>query len=281
MQRRLGTSTVPLTRIISTLLLIAIGGSISTGATQDTARATFHAPKTAKQTLGVALTLTELSRQPGRRGTRVIYRVTTAGFPDNKTYRLETSSLSDPVPTVWLRNIRAESGTLAAGEGADKASVDLSKLNLTIEEYNEGEFFMVEVTSDDGAVYAADRVYPFPIVASDGDCLVWAELLNKNRKSFGIMGNGFVPGSPLETISWEDNRSDHKNSLEQAGPDGRFTIQVTHRRSGGRAAFSATGKHCSVLRNTSLAAMRRARSEAIIATENSPSPSSPLRPACR
>jgi hypothetical protein len=52
---------------------------------------------------------------------------------------------------------------------------------------------MIEVISEDGTVYASDRVYPFPIESSDRDCHVWAELISKNRKSFGIMGLGSCP----------------------------------------------------------------------------------------
>ena len=56
---------------------------------------------------------------------------------------------------------------------------------------------MIEVISEDGTVYASDRVYPFPIESSDRDCHVWAELISKNRKSFGIMGLGFMSNTEV------------------------------------------------------------------------------------
>jgi len=209
---------------------------------------TLHATRSPKHTPGVELTLDEVKREPGRHGTRITYRLNTSGFPRDKTYRLEVSSLSLSKPVTWVSGIRSdESGSLTNGKSPKDELIELTKLSLAVEDYNDGEFYMVAAVSDDGAVYAADRVYPFPIAADDGGCRVWAELLGKNRKTFGIMGSGFSTNSPVKTASWEDDERDRREGVERVGPDGVFAALVTHRKSGGVGTFSATGDSCSVV----------------------------------
>ena len=124
--------------------------------------------------------------------------------------------------------------------------MDLSKFTVMIDNYNKGEFFMIEVVSEDGSVYARDRVHPFPIEARDGDCRVFAELVTKDRKNLGITGIGFGSSTDIRTTSSEDDGSDTKNSTERVSSDGSFLLVVTHRRHGGVGTFVATGATCEV-----------------------------------
>jgi len=147
---------------------------------------TLHWPRSQKQTPGVELTLEEVKRSTGRRGTQIAYRIVSNGFPRDKTYKLQTSSLSSPKPTTWVTSIEvSETGALTAGR-LNNQPMELSKFTLTIDDYNKGEFFMIEVVSEDGTVYARDRVHPFSIEARDGECRVLAELVTKDKKSFVI-----------------------------------------------------------------------------------------------
>jgi hypothetical protein len=66
---------------------------------------TLHWPRSQKQTPGVELMLEEVQRSPGRRGTQIAYRIVSNGFPRDKTYKLQTSSLSSPKSATWVSSI--------------------------------------------------------------------------------------------------------------------------------------------------------------------------------
>ena len=133
------------------------------------------------------------------------------------------------------------SGSLNGG-----TSVPMSELRLSIEDYNQGEFYMAEVISDDGGVYAVDRVYPFPIEAKDAGCHLWAELLKKDRKQFLIIGTGFGAGTDVRTVSSEGDGHDQMGKTERVAAGDLFVVQVLHRKSGGVGTFVATGEQCKI-----------------------------------
>jgi hypothetical protein len=207
---------------------------------------TLHWPRSQKQTPGVELILEEVKRAPGRRGTQIAYRIVSDGFPGGKTYKLQTSSLSSPKPATLATGIQvSETGSLTVGR-IQNQPMDLSKFTMTIGDYNKGEFLMIEVVSEDGTVYASDRVHPFPIEARDGECRVLAELLTKDQKNFGIIGIGFDPGTEIRTISSEDDARDTKSGTQRVSSEGFFRSAVTHRRAGGVGTFVAAGAACEV-----------------------------------
>lgn len=207
---------------------------------------TLHYPRSPKQTPGVELTLEEAEREPGRRGTRIGYRIVSKGFPSGKAYRLQTSSLKSPKPTTSMTAIEISgTGSLTTGRIGNQA-IDLSQFTLAIEDYNKGEFLMIEVLSEDGAVYASDRVHPFPIESRNGDCRLWAELLNKDRKMFGIAGAGFGPNADVRISSSEEKETDTKKGVQRVGPDGMFMVAVSHRAGGGFGTFAAAADTCEV-----------------------------------
>ena len=209
--------------------------------------ATLHFVKSPKQTTGVSLTLDEVSREKGRHGTMVKYRLTTSGFPTGKAYQLRVSSFSASKPIVYVTAIHADdSGALVGGSLQGGASLEVTKLILTIEDYNKGEFFMAEVVSDDDSVYAADRVHPFPIEAKDAGCHLWAELIKKDRKQFLIVGTGFGAGTDVRTASSEGDGKDLKEGTERIGSNDLLLAQVLHRKLGGTGTFVVTGQRCKV-----------------------------------
>src|SRR6476661_5711443 len=119
---------------------------------------TLHWPRSQKQTSGVELTLEEVQRSPSRRGTQIAYRIVSKGFPRDKTYKLQISSSSSPTPATWVTSIEvSDIGSLTVGR-VQNQPVEPSKLTIRIEDYNQGEFFMIEVVSEDGTVYARERV---------------------------------------------------------------------------------------------------------------------------
>jgi len=102
------------------------------------------------------------------------------GFLRGKTYTLRISSSSSPTPVTWVTSIEvSDTGSLTVGR-VQNQPVEPSKLSVTIEQYNKGEFFMIEVVSEDGTVYSRERVHPFPIEARNGECRVFAELVTKS-----------------------------------------------------------------------------------------------------
>jgi hypothetical protein len=68
---------------------------------------------------------------------------------------------------------------------------------------------MVEVVSEDGALYTRDRVFPFPIEARNGECRLLAELVTKDR-NFAITGIGFAQAPILGGTSSEDDGKGHE-----------------------------------------------------------------------
>jgi hypothetical protein len=101
---------------------------------------TLHSPRNPKQTLGTIVTLEEVKREQGRRGTRVTYRIATSGFSPAKTLRMQFSSLSIGKSVVILTGIQAdESGSLARGKFKDGTSAQLANFDFTLEDYNKGE----------------------------------------------------------------------------------------------------------------------------------------------
>jgi len=207
---------------------------------------TLHWPRSQKQTSGVELTLEEMQRSPSRRGTQIAYRIVSKGFPRDKTYKLQISSSSSPTPATWVTSIQvSDTGSLTVGR-VQNQPVEPSKLTIKIEDYNKGEFFMIEVVSEDGTVYARERVHPFPIEARDGECRVFAELVTKDRKSFGITGIGFGPSTDIRINSSEDDGRDTNSSTQHVSSDGSFESAVAHRRAGGVGTFVAAGATCEV-----------------------------------
>ena len=118
----------------------------------------------------------------------------------------------------------------------------IEKLTVSIEDYNEGEAMLVEAVADDGSIYAVDKVYPFPLVATDGPCQVWAELVDESRKQFLISGWGFEAGEQVNVSSTDGH--DPKEFMQPVEESGGFLSVVLHGRSGGTAVFSADGAHC-------------------------------------
>jgi len=207
---------------------------------------TLHWPRSQKQTPGVELMLEEVQRSPGRRGTQIAYRIVSKGFLRGKTYTLRISSSSSPTPVTWVTSIEvSDTGSLTVGR-VQNQPVEPSKFSVTIEQYNKGEFFMIEVVSEDGTVYARERVHPFPIEARNGECRVFAELVTKDRKNFGITGTGFGPGTDIRINSSEDEGKDTKSSTQRISADGSFESAVAHRRAGGVGTFVAAGATCEV-----------------------------------
>jgi hypothetical protein len=225
---------------------LRLAGSADSLLGQDVSSA--HWPRSPKQTPGVELMIEEVQRSAGRRGTQVVYRIVSNGFPRDKTYKLESSSLSQPKPATLVTHIEvSDTGSLIVGRvGNQNQLLEVSKFAITIDNYNKGEFFMIEVVSEDGVVYARDRVYPFPIAARDGECRLLAELITKDRKSFGISGTGFDPSTDVRINSSEDDGKDPKSATQRVGSDGSFVSAVAHRRAGGVGAFVAAGVMCEV-----------------------------------
>jgi hypothetical protein len=222
-------------------------GIIASQIAPDVAVSTLHAPRNPKQTHGTDIRLDEVKREKGRRGTKVTYRIKTSGFPRDKTFEMRISSSAEPGPITWLTGVHADdSGSLASAVGPAGSPVDVSKLTSQIEDYNKGEFLMLEIVNDDGSVYAADRIYPFPVEAKEGSCHLWAELLSKDRKHFAIFGSGFGPNTDVKTTTSEDGGTDLKEVTTRVGPNDVLVADVRHRKGGGRAAFAATGQHCQV-----------------------------------
>jgi hypothetical protein len=221
---------------------------VSTGANwlRGQGEESLHWPRSQKQAPGVELTLEEVTRQPGTRGTQIVYRIRSSGFPRDKTYRLQTSSFSSASLATRVTAIEAsDTGSLAVGRVNDQP-VDLSKFTLAIENYNRGEFFMIEAVSEDGAVYARDRVHPFPIEARDGDCHLWAELGSADKRNFAITGIGFGPDTEVRITFSEEGVTQSQHGVQRAGPDGVFTTSAGHRSRGGAATFVAAGDSCQV-----------------------------------
>ncbi len=124
--------------------------------------------------------------------------------------------------------------------------VKFANFNYAIEDFNKGEAFRVEMVGEEGSVYAADEVFPFPIEARDGKCHLWAALLTEDRKTFGILGEGFGPDTEVRTASYEDDGKDLKEGIAKVGPNDVFGAGVWHTKRGGRGTFSATGPSCQV-----------------------------------
>jgi hypothetical protein len=231
------------------ILFVCLTVGARTQAPAGESVATLHFPKNPKQTVGVNMSLDEVSRtKGGRYGTKVEYQVTSSGFPSGKTYQLKVSSLSISKPATFLTAVRADdSGALVTGViGKSGTSAKVPNVMLTVEDYNKGEFYMAEVVSDDGSVYAVDRVHPFPIEANDRSCHVWAELLKKDRKQFLILGSGFGADTDVRTVSSEGDGTDLIDRTERVGAGDLFVVQVVHRKSGGTGTFVATGQQCKV-----------------------------------
>lgn len=231
---------------LSILLCGVLAGSADPVLAQDGPSA--HWPRSPKQTPDVELMLEEVQRSPGRRGTQVAYRIVSKGFPRDKTYKLQMSSLSEPKPAALVTRIEvSETGSLTVGRvGNQNQPLEVSKFTITIDNYNKGEFLMIEVVSEDGVIYARDRVFPFPIEARDGECRVLAELVSKDRKSFGMTGTGFGPSADVRISSFEDDGKDPKNGTQRVSSDGSFVSAVAHRRAGGVGTFVAAGAMCEV-----------------------------------
>ena len=207
------------------------------GQVSDPVVSTLHSLRNAKQTPGTVVTLEEVKREPGRHGTRVTYRTATSGFPRGKTLRLQVSSLATPKPQTIISGIQADESGALTGKTGDGPTVALSKFDLTIDEYNNGEPFKIELISDDGSIYAADEVFPFPIEARKGTCHLWATMLNKDRNTFGILGEGFGPDTEVRTASSEDGGKDLKEGMVKVGPNDVFAAGVSHTKRGGRGTF--------------------------------------------
>jgi hypothetical protein len=139
----------------------------------------------------------------------------------------------------------SDTGALAVGRVNDQP-VDLSKFTFAIENYNRGEFFMIEAVSEDGAVYARDRVHPFPIEGRDGGCHLWAELASADKRNFAITGSGFGPDTDVRINFSEEGAPQSQQGSQRVGPDGVFTTSAGHRSRGGAAAFVAAGDSCQV-----------------------------------
>ncbi len=233
---------VAMIAIIACTELAAFADQVS-----DPVVSTLHSLRNAKQTPGTVVTLEEVKREPGRHGTRVTYRIATSGFPRGKTLRLQVSSVAIPKPQVIMTGIQAdESGSLTTGKAGDGPRVALSKSVLTIDDYNNGEPFKIELVGDDGGVYAADEVFPFPIEARKGSCHVWAAMLTEDRKTFAILGEGFGPDTEVRTASSEGEGKDLKEGTVKVGPNDVFAAGVSHTKRGGRGTFSAAGRSCEV-----------------------------------
>ena len=78
---------------VSAMSVVIREGGVSTGNSlrlrlrPTRVTSTLHFPRNAKQTPGTVITLDEMKREKGRRGTRTTYRVSTSGFAPDKTYR--------------------------------------------------------------------------------------------------------------------------------------------------------------------------------------------------
>ena len=230
-------------------LVICLSGIlVSTGPNwvRGQGEVSLHWPRSPKQAPGVELTLEEVARKPGTRGTQIVYQIKSSGFPRDKTYRLQTSSLSSPKAAEWVTAIEASgTGALAVGRVKDQP-IDVSKFTLAIENYNRGEFFMIEAVSEDGALYARDRVHPFPIESRDGDCHVWAELVTEDKRNFAITGIGFGPDTDVRISSFEEGAKHSQQATQRVDSDGAFTAGAVHRGRGGAATFVAAGDSCKV-----------------------------------
>jgi hypothetical protein len=115
---------------------------------------------------------------------------------------------------------------------------------IQISDYNKGESFRIEVVSEDESIYAADTVFPFPLVARDGQCQVWAELVTENRKNYALWGSGFLPGETVHITSTDGY--DPRAWTETLNHRGMFMAAVAQGRSDGTAVFSVPGQRCKV-----------------------------------
>jgi hypothetical protein len=185
-------------------------------------------PPPPDQTPGVELRLQEMKRTRGPEGTRIRYRVISSGFPEARTY---TVTFERPLSSVFtLTDVRADkTGALREGRVEGKKT-DLSRTSIEGQEYTRGEAHRVRVVSTDGTVRASATVFPFPIYAQEGDCLVWAEVVSTDYDRYEIGGRGFMPGAQI-ALTMTGTKNDAALQVI-ADPTGSFLQRVLHQGSG-------------------------------------------------
>lgn len=196
-------------------------------------------PPAADQTPGVRIQFQERRRIPAPIGTRLQYVIATSGFPSNKTYTLTLEMLSG---VMTITDVRADQrGSLRSGR-VNGRKLDLSRAYFEIHDYTRGEPYTARIVSADGDVRAAAKVFPFPIVAKDGNCLVWAEVSSVEYDKYTVRGLGFPPGADI-VVTMDNGTTVGPSAQLTAGPDGRFGQSFTHDGSG-EAVVTVVGPSC-------------------------------------
>ena len=117
-------------------------------------------------------------------------------------------------------------------------------VEISLNRYHRGEPYGLQLRSNDETVHAFAKVFPFPILAEQDGCRLWAEFVKDDFKEVTIWGDGFDPGAHVMLTS-QDGRDDRSQQLTVAG-SGMFSQSIEHRNRGGMTTLSAVTDSCTV-----------------------------------
>jgi hypothetical protein len=162
---------------------------------------------------GIALSLAEIRRESGPRGTDLTFRLTASGVPRGARLALwHRSRGAKPVrvPGVYL----ADDGRLMSAQSGDEAELHATGLAR-------GEAYDLGVSDADGMLRAFAKVIPFPLESRLGGRRVWAELASVRGEAWIMGGEGF---KALEEVNAVLQRGEEVHlDVIPASPRGTFT----------------------------------------------------------
>jgi len=203
---------------------------------------------------GVTLQLQEISRERGRRGTNVKYRLVPAGFPRDIVYTLWLWSAGSEPEALLTGFVADTSGSIVCGDSTSLRAVSRSKLrwcggwisDWTAGGFLPGEPYRIALVSTDESTRANALAFPFPLQSSDGTCRLRLELVSWN--AFAAWSEGFEPGDTLQTISRSGNEilSDSMTVLADSTPAPVIISPGVKGKRGGTATYTIVGRRCRV-----------------------------------
>ena len=203
-----------------------------------------------RATPGVRLELIEMPSTETTTAQAPGYRVTATGVPTGLVVNIWTKPFGHGFHEVASGFQADENGRLVSIR-SDKAEppryLDQVVLRPEPSAYPRGAIWQVAVASADRAVTSFAKVIPRPIVARDGPCAVWLELVSHRGDRFLVSGSGFASGDDVSIESRYSGRVNKK--LQRVSADGLLPAELISHAAIGEdrsAVYSVKGRNCEI-----------------------------------
>lgn len=203
-----------------------------------------------RATPGVRVELIEMPSIETPTGQVPGYRVMATGLPTGLVVNIWARPFGHGFHEVASGFQANETGRLVSVRSDNDASpryLDQVVLRPEPAAYPRGAIWQVAVASADRAVTSFAKVIPRPIVARDGPCAVWLELVSHRGDRFLVSGSGFASGDDVSIESRYSGRVSKK--LQRVSADGQLPAELISHAAIGEdrsAVYSVKGRNCEI-----------------------------------